>query len=355
MEKAKPNYIQLEGDITLPSFRNKIINGAMDIWQRGTSFTPYISNGDHGPDRFRFFNSLSSAYTVVDQSTDLPNYEFTYSLKITPTTTDTASAGQEVGFRQAIEGYNFRSLFGKFVTLSFWVKSSATAVGTYCVALFNVPITRNYIMEFPVTTTWTKITKSFYIEPVGTWDFTNGYGCGVWFDLGSGSNYVGTPNVWLTSEKHCSSNQKNFFDNASNELYITGWQLEEGEIASEFEHRPYGMELQLCERYFRQISTFIGVANGSTSIHASIPLNPCMRIYNPNLSTSNPFNITDTYFSDHQSSATSPEWVNLIPTTFNGCRVGIYGFAGLTLGRVYMGVSNPTPHLSYIYCDAELQ
>jgi hypothetical protein len=236
------------------AFRNKLINGDMDIWQRGTTFTVSTSSA-YTADRWAVYTDiLRPGRGNVTQSSDVPsNSEFQTSLQFQVTTVSNAN-NQPLTFRQIIEGYNARDLIAQTFNISFWVKSSKT--GTYSVCLGNagngVVSDRSYVTEYTINTNnWEKktIVVPGGLITAGTWNWTNGRGLEVIFGMaGAGAS---TPlNAWVTGDIETSPNQVNLLDVVGNAFNITGVQLERGVAATPFEHRPFGTELALCQRYY---------------------------------------------------------------------------------------------------------
>ena len=256
-------------------FRNKIINGKMDVSQRGTSFA--ASHGAYTLDRWVLGSLNTTAVSTVSQSADVPSSEFQNSLRLTVTTADaTVNANRSVAIAQRIEGYNARDLIGRPVALSFWVRSSK--VGIHCVALRNAePVDRSYVAEYTVVAAnvWEKKTV---IVPsgliiTGNWNWTTGVGLQLSFIVSAGSAIQSTANVWQTGNFLATANQVNCLDTVGNIFAITGVQLEAGSVATPFEHRPVGVELALCQRYWQlvRISTFGHGAAAGASIACSVP------------------------------------------------------------------------------------
>jgi hypothetical protein len=249
--------------------RNKIINGDMTISQRGTSFVS-PATATYNLDRFLWGQGGTMAVTIT-QSTDVPNNTFQNSLKVDVTTANTPlAAGQNCGIIQRIEGYNVRDLIGQTFTLSFWVKSPKT--GVHCVSFRNGSVDRSYVLEYTVISanTWEYKTVTVVggLITGGTWDWTNGIGLAVRFDLGSGTTFQTTAGSWQVGNLLSTSNQVNVMDNVANDFFLTGVQLEVGTVATPFERRPYGTELVLCQRYF-YIGEF-AITNGATSASGQI-------------------------------------------------------------------------------------
>jgi hypothetical protein len=232
--------------------RNRIINGAMTIAQRGTSFAA-IANAAYSLDRYKT-EYVTSAVTTVSQQADVPSSnEFQNSLRVAVTTADASiAAGDVYVITQAIEGYNVRDLIGRTFTLSFWVRSSKT--GVHCVALANGISDRSYVVQYTINAanTWESktVTVSGGLITAGTWDWTNGLGLKVRFALAVGATFQTTANAWQTGNFSATSAQVNCLDTIGNIFAITGVQLEPGSVATTFEQRPIGMELALCQRYY---------------------------------------------------------------------------------------------------------
>lgn len=237
----------------LAGMRNKLINGKMDIAQRGTSFAA-VTTGSYTLDRWSYNGVAGTSVVTVSQQSDVPgSNEFQNSLRLAVTTADTSiAAGENTTITQVIEGYNARDLIGKTFTLSFWVRSSKT--GTHCIAFRNSGTDRSYVAEYTVNAANTWETKSITVSggliTAGTWNWTNGAGLYMTFALACGTTFQTTAGAWQTGNFLATSNQVNCLDSNTNIFAITGVQLEVGSVATPFEHRPYGAELALCQRYY---------------------------------------------------------------------------------------------------------
>jgi hypothetical protein len=240
-------------------FKNAIINGGMDVWQRGTNFTS-VASGSYSADRFIYRKSGAVVHTV-GQDSSAPTVaeagtKYSYSLKLTPTTANTSiAAGDYCTIGQKIEGYNWNRFTQKQFTLSFWVKSVLT--GTFCVSFRNYGLgtpDRSYVAEYTVSSSnvWEKKTITVPASPTaGSWDFTNQIGLDVSFAVSCGATYQTTANAWQTGNYLGTSNQVNATASTSYNFSITLVQLEEGSLATKFEPRAFGQELALCQRYCR--------------------------------------------------------------------------------------------------------
>ena len=258
--------------------RNLFLNPQMQLAQRGTSAVAAGAGTYPSIDRIKCYESTDGAFTL-EQSTTVPsNQGFSNSAKFVVTTADTSlAAGQYAQATQVIEAQNLQHLnYGtsgaKALTLSFWCRSSKT--GTYCITIVKEDSTATqYVKEFSVSSadTWEK--KTITIEPdsnitaaAGAIANDNGAGLYVYWNFAQGSTYTGaTDDTWSTNTNHfATTNQVNWMDSTSNDFYLTGIQLEIGEVATPFEHRSFGDELAKCQRYHQKIDFLTsngGVAN----------------------------------------------------------------------------------------------
>ncbi len=250
--------------------RNMLYNGAMNVSQRGTSFsqtTGQLYTVD------RFIATVGSSFnmdTTITQDTTVPTGEgFTNSLKVTPDSVVSPSASDNGGISQRLEIQDVDHLgwgtsLAKNVTVSFWVRSSKT--GVYCVQLQqNVSGSGtevySHVKEYTISAadTWQKVILTFpgnTAQAMVTAD-TSGDGLRVNWWLSCGSNDHTAADSWLQTGSYlATSNQVNFMDNTSNTWYITGCQLESGDTATDFEHRTFAEEISLCHRYFRVVGPY---------------------------------------------------------------------------------------------------
>ena len=245
--------------------RNLIINGAMQVAQRGTSSVN--GNGSFPVDRFAISNTQASKYTGQQSSTAPANFK--NSVVLTSSSAYTVVAGDAFNFYQRMEGYDVAHLgFGtsdaQEFTLSFYVRSSLT--GTFAGFLSNADYNRSYVFEYTIDTadTWERKTITLTADTTGTWGTTNGRGLSVHWSLGTGSTYHTTAGSWQAGNYQSTSSATNLVGTNGATLYITGVQLEVGDTATPFEHRSYGEELALCQRYFEK-SYSSGTAPGTNT------------------------------------------------------------------------------------------
>lgn len=250
------------------SNRNLIINGAMQVAQRATSasVTDGTNEGYQTLDRWRFtFGNNAGGACTVSQDTDVPSgYGFSNSYKVDVTTADTSIAsGHHIVFGQRIEaqdlrnsGWNYTSS-SSYLTLSFWIKSNKT--GVYCVSanLPDVGGTFRFVKEVTINSasTWEYKTVKIFGDSSAVINNDNGLGMDLEWNLVTATDRDNaTDNSWHTADgSRCTSNQVNFFDSTSNNLWITGVQLEVGDTDTPHEHIPYSDQLARCMRYYEKL------------------------------------------------------------------------------------------------------
>ena len=241
--------------------RNVLFNGAMQVHQRGTSFTNVGSSADtFTMDRWKFYIQNSTARFTVTEESESPD-EFGGSMKIDCTTADTSLAStDEVYLEQRIEGQDLQHFkkgtsSAKQYTLSFYAKTNKT--GTYIVNLLSRDNTTGTVSaSYTVSdTNWNRYVITFPADTNSNRKDNNDNGEALrilwWFVAGSAVN-SGTLNTsWAnSSDTGRATGQVNFSDSTSNDFYLTGCQLEVGPQASVYEHRSFGEELSLCQRYY---------------------------------------------------------------------------------------------------------
>ena len=284
----------LYGDNVLTG-RNLIINGAMQVAQRGTSETGVGgSSGYFTCDRWRVDTGNTAGRVTMSQASVTDLAGFANALKLDVTTSDTSIASGEV-FRvgQRIEGQNLQQIAkgtasAKALTLSFYVKGNAAA--TYVAQLKDADNTRANTQNFSVTTSWTRVELTYVADTTGTLGDDNANSLEVMFWLHGGSDFTsGTfaSNTWAseTNANNYAGSNTSIFDSTDRELFITGVQLEVGQTATPFEHESYGTTLHKCRRYCRVYNAGsdynqvggTGFGINSTTVNIPILLDPQMR------------------------------------------------------------------------------
>ena len=255
-----PTLTSLNGG-PLAGFRNRIINGNFDIWQRGTSFSVTTTN-TYTADRWLvFFDGTGATRTISQQSftpgqTDVPN-EPKYFLRFAQSVAGSGSTFNSLD--QRIE--DVRTFAGQQVTLSFWAKAAASATmpnvqliqgfGTGGSPSANVSTT--VVSNVTLTTSWQRFSYQVNVPSISG------------KTLGTDNN-TGTTAIVLTMPL-----------NATFTVDIAQVQLEPGPVATPFEQRPIGTELSLCQRYFQFIRAgvrcyLIGAMATSTEYNYVIPM-----------------------------------------------------------------------------------
>ena len=316
MSKARDlaDLLDANGDVELDALdnapsgsgKNLIINGAMQVAQRGTSFTKSGSSNVYILDRFNQVSNASAATVVYSQDPEAPA-NFKNSLKFSVTTADTDLTSQRCLISQFIEGQNVAHLNwgtadAQDVTLSFWVRSSLT--GTFGGSFINSAEDYSYPFTYTISSadTWEYKTVTVTGPTAGTWLDTNGVGIRIHWSMGTGSYRLGTAGSWSANRYEGATGQVDPVSTTSATWYITGVQLEVGSVATPFEHRSYGEELQLCKRYYQTSGSgamgsqvcLCGRGNGTASSVAFLPLPVQMRsspTSNTNIASTEMFSI----------------------------------------------------------------
>jgi len=242
-------------DLVSAGRKNLIINGDMRVAQRTTSAVS--TNNQYPVDRW-FLSNTDGADIQIQQSTDVPVGEgfrnsIKWSVNSTSNTTGSQSVRQHIEVQDSKDLLGWGSSTGKSATLSFWIKGSHNGTVTASVRE-SINATICYLHLTEVTTGWTKHSFTIPHTPNGTWSSTaNLGGVSVIFAFDRHSTANGTIlDQWVTANHINNSNQTEWITISGAEIYITGVQLEVGKNATEFEHRSYGEELALCQRYYQK-------------------------------------------------------------------------------------------------------
>ena len=288
-ELAAAETVQEARDLVSAGRKNLIINGGLQIWQKGTSISATYSSRPYTADMFRIYNVNNGSGATFSRSTDVPSNEFSYSLK---RDTTGYNGHSEINIPIELNRTGSESPFvpGETYTFSFWVKgdgtdtswingararwSSGLTGGTY--------ITTKLIKGYSGSGNWEKVIYEFVITPsvLSTATYLS-------ILIGRNRSHVGV-NYW------------------------TGFQLERGRNATEFEHRSYGEELALCQRYFFKLSNsrlIMGYKrhDGSANFPVNSPV-PMRVSPTPSLTVSGTFSNFQSAFSTTQSNPNVYEW-----------------------------------------------
>ena len=298
-ELAAAETVQEARDIVSAGRKNVLYNGDMQIWQRGTAF----NNGGGGAvvnytaDRWNSTRYISSENDVSRE--DANHLGFRYCLRSARGGGDTATTARYVS--QVLEQKDTWKLRGKYVTFSFYLRVGSGFNGgkvfssiTYHTdssreerfhydQFQNGNNTRSRIAHRSLSADWKRYTHTTYIPD-------NAQQVGV--ALSSNENL---PN----------SVSADYFE-------MTGCQLEVGRNATEFEHRSYGEELALCQRYFFKLSNsrlIMGYKrhDGSSNFAVNTPV-PMRASPTPSLTAGGSFTNFQTNFNTTQTSPNVYEW-----------------------------------------------
>ena len=246
------------------------MNGAMRLAQHNTTATDIDSAGYYCADRMQMDCFVGAERYSNTLETDAPAGQgFTKSLKIKTTTADTSpNTGTYAKFAYKIEGYNLQSLLkgtssAKPLTISFWCKGNTNY--TPVAELKDNTNTRINVQTFNVTTSWTKVVLTFAgdttgaLGDVGTAALT----FSIW--LKASAFYSGgtspAQNTWVAQSNHNIRAALLTFDIAAstdNYFQITGLQIEEGSVATDFHHEALEETLKKCQRYFYVVAKQTG-------------------------------------------------------------------------------------------------
>ena len=242
---------QAQGD------RNLIINGAMTVDQRNQTTT---ATG-YSVDRFTIAKAnFDELVIAVTQDTDNPSGNgFSHSLKLAVTTAESAIAADELlYFDTRFEGQNIQHLcYGtssaKSLTLSFWVKSPLA--GKHSVNFYQSTAVRSNLQSYTVSSANTWEYKTITIDGDTSGNIANDTTAEIFlfWPLAGGSNYHGTPHTgwgaYSQTDDFMFSDQVNLAGQTGN-FFLTGIQLEIGDVATPFEHEDIGTTLRKCQRYY---------------------------------------------------------------------------------------------------------
>ena len=282
------------------SHRNLVINGAMRVAQRsvGPVAVQEGSNENYQTiDRMRFsFGNAAVGACNISQSSDAPTtLGFTKSHKVDVTTVNTVASGQQlINLFYRIEGQDLRNSgwnhlsSSSFLTLSFYFKTTKTGTSKLPI-MFRTRHGTNYYYVKNVTVTdptnWNRYTVTIPGNSNLQIDDATTTGMDFFFTYYSGSDKdTSSEGSWGSTNAYSTSESTNYFDSTSNDMFITGIQLEVGDTATSFEHRSYGDELNRCQRYYQQfkglsdqVALGFGRSNGTTVAEFNVPLSVPLR------------------------------------------------------------------------------
>jgi hypothetical protein len=329
-------------------FKNRLINGEMDINQRAFNGTAV----EFGYTLDRWITFCGGATFSVAQNagavTGPPG--FTNYLGVTSLAATAPAAGARNLVCQMIEGYNMADFgwgysWAKTVTVSFWVRSSLT--GTFGVAINSTTQATSYTASYTINAVNTWEFKSVIIPgpttTPGNWDVTTGRGLWLFFDMGTGTDYQANA-TWDSAAKYTRPGMTNVIGTSGATWYMTGAQLEVSTGATSFDFRSIGQELALCQRYFvilmprsvdcQQIVTRTSAVNGVMNMTTPVSMRTTPTLSAP---TDGRFIAYDTSFNLIVATATLITLQNV-----------------LSLCSFDLGVTNTTVAGTYVYTSLDL-
>lgn len=245
----------------LAGFRNKVINGAMNIDQANAGGTVTVNaySEFHSLDQWAALGTASAGVFTMQQNTSSPPSGFTNFLRVKTTTADASPAAAAIyAMYMQMEGQNMIDLsFGTSsalpIVLSFHARSSLT--GTFGGSLLDNGSDRSYPFSYsiPTANTWYYITVAIPGDILGTWPTGNGRWGYLVLNVGCGSSALGAAGAWVTTSfpgYYGVTGNVNVISTLNATLDFTGVQLEVGSSATPFENRLFGTELSLCQRYY---------------------------------------------------------------------------------------------------------
>jgi hypothetical protein len=239
-------------------FRNRIINGDMRVWQRGTTSFSGLSTIAYCFDRFSTYIAGTGGGTrTINQVTDVPfGGPFFYSANVIYTAQTTGVV--ETFLRQGIELANFTDLTKTPITVSFWYKSNR--IGTHGARLFS---------NSSAVSNMSDTALGFNVNNANTWEYKV-----LTFGNSANSSLITSASLnqlainldigpMVAGQTTITINNNDYFT-------LTGVQLEKGSVATPYEIRPYATELALCQRYYYQITALTNSGGSQSNINWGI-------------------------------------------------------------------------------------
>ena len=348
-----------------PPFRNLMINGAMNVHQRIATGTMQTGTSGYTADRWRWWDGTGGVFTW-GQVTESPA-GFRHSHLVDCAISGSPSGDEYSAILYKVEANDLTHLKyntsdAQSLTLSFWVRSNLT--GDWAVSLRKKEgtdrnITKTYTIN--AANTWEKKTITFPGDTSGggidmASDGIN-EGLRITFCAQAGANNKGGTGAdswhnWIAN-KWFEGHDVDLGSSASNDWYITGVQLEVGDTATDFEHRSYGEELDLCKRYFQVFWSGSGggvatVANwGTAASYGAVKWEKELRT-TPTITVSDAGHFKQRCAGSDRT-AGSMTWSN---TKSTSSRIGIEGFSGSTDGQAaWIGTTSSSAKITL---DAEI-
>jgi hypothetical protein len=317
-----------------------IINGNMNLWQRGTSFTAI--GLVHHADQWEHVEVSAGSIDVSRLAIDGDNAFHTasgvklpYAMRYDVNTIDSTIVTGDVAFvEQKIEGYRALMYMHNQFTVSFYVRSNMTgAPNTFCFAIRNSDASLSFVKEFTidVADTWERKTITVPTQgPSGTWNYKDGLGLDMSWCFMSGATFgSATDGVWNgpTNNYVATANQVNWMATATNNFDLAGVQVDLGPNAQPLRVVPIERDLVSAERYFQK-SYNLDVDPGAVSALGQVVFkaNSTTPLHHVALRT--PMRVAPTVTEYNPTDGTAGQWedVGVGGATTTESNVGMNGF-----------------------------
>jgi hypothetical protein len=238
--------------------KNLVQNGAMTVNQRGS--VAVAADSTFAIDRYsnRLIGGGPARWTVTQDTTVPAGEGFGYSHKVDVTTIDASISTDDYhGIAHTIEAQNLQHLNfnhadASALTLTFWARTKKA--GLHGGAVYNNDANRSLVFSWTaVADTWQKVTVAVPGDTSGVINNDTGSGLTIYWSFSGGKYMASDTGAWVAGAYLSVTSAVNDFDSTSNDVYITGVQLEVGSVATDFAHEDYGTTLIKCKRYYEEL------------------------------------------------------------------------------------------------------
>jgi hypothetical protein len=275
-DQTAQNYDERYAPITRPR-KNYIINGSWEVNAHGGDQNP-IPSASYAGDRWFFFNNLATGvmrYDRIGQDGTFPHRAQSHGRFKVTTADTTIGASERCMVQQRIPMSDLA--FGKMGTadagtlvLSFL--HCHTKTGIYSVGIANDDNTRAWVAEYTqdVSDAWETAEIVIPLDQAGTWTIASSLTFKVLFYFAAGSDYHAASNeTWSSTTDTVSANQVNGFDSTDNYFRFADVQLEEGEVATEYESLSWAELRSMCEAFFQEVYVYLRDYAGAATRYSS--------------------------------------------------------------------------------------
>jgi hypothetical protein len=236
-------------------FKNRLINGAFGISQRGTSFTNLGASAPaYGLDRWGAWRGSYDTGLSASQQTGFSGFANCYRFGRAASNAST----QPIYTAQIIESVNMLDLAGQTVALSFYARAGANFSGSNLIVLISTGTATNQTLANLSIVTWTG-----YANTLNTTASITTTGTQYTFSVAIPSNVQSMAVQFIYIPTGTAG--------ASDFVEVTGVQIEKGVTATSFDYRPYGTELSLCQRYYEVLGVYVSTSAWATIVNGAAP------------------------------------------------------------------------------------